>query len=405
MLVAGVGVAAGLTTAACGSDPKVTWAEAGSTAPGSNNPKAAPTSTVRVTVTPAADAKDIAPGTPVTITAESGTLQTVTVLAGEKAVAGTLDSDQRTWRSTGALEYSKIYTVTASAVDPSGLPAQHTSTFETIKPTGTATVTFQANALVALKTGNTYGVGQPVIVRFSKAIKDRATTQQAMEVTAEPSVQGRWHWIDNQTAHWRPKEYWRSGTKITVKVNVLGVNLGNGVYGAKNASTNFSIGPSRIAIADNSTHRMQVFVNGAMVRDIPVSLGKGGTTTTTDGKTIHYWTHNGPHIVLTKESSVHMTSASYGITDPKNPNFYDETIKLCARISYSGGAAPRRLEHSAARQGERLARLHQRRAGARPVVLRQLPDRRRRRGQERPEGARVHQRPRRLGHPVGAVVS
>jgi lipoprotein-anchoring transpeptidase ErfK/SrfK len=31
-----------------------------------------------------------------------------------------------------------------------------------------------------------------------------------------------------------------------------------------------------------------------------------------------------------------MTSASYGITDPKSPNYYDERIKKSVRISGSG---------------------------------------------------------------------
>jgi lipoprotein-anchoring transpeptidase ErfK/SrfK len=40
--------------------------------------------------------------------------------------------------------------------------------------------------------------------------------------------------------------------------------------------------------------------------------------------------------VLEKDQTVHMTSASYGITDPHNPNYYAEDISLCVRISYSG---------------------------------------------------------------------
>jgi lipoprotein-anchoring transpeptidase ErfK/SrfK len=39
---------------------------------------------------------------------------------------------------------------------------------------------------------------------------------------------------------------------------------------------------------------------------------------------------------MSRELSHQMTSASYGVTDPNNPNFYDELIELCCRISYSG---------------------------------------------------------------------
>jgi lipoprotein-anchoring transpeptidase ErfK/SrfK len=66
------------------------------------------------------------------------------------------------------------------------------------------------------------------------------------------------------------------------------------------------------------------------------SLGKGGYTTAADGSQIHFWTQNGVHVVLEKAEQVQMTSASYGITDKNDPNFYDEVVQLCTRISYSG---------------------------------------------------------------------
>ena len=332
ILTAGVGLVTGLTATAC-SDSRTTWGT-----PGSGQAKAtpSPTSAVRLTVTPAAETTPVSPVTPIVVAAEGGTLQTVAVTADTKAVEGALDTDQRTWRSSGNLEYGKTYTVTVSAVDPAGIPTQHTSTFTTIKPTATASATFQANALLALKTGGTYGVGQPVIVRFGRAVKDRAAAEKAMTVTPEPAVEGRWRWIDSQTAHWRPAKYWAAGTKITVKVESFGVDLGGGVYGAGNVSTNFVIGPSQVAIADASTHRMLVYINGAMVRDIPVSLGKKQTVKAADGHTINYETSSGVHVVLNKEAKVRMTSGSYGITNSKDPNYYDEEIKLCSRITYSG---------------------------------------------------------------------
>jgi lipoprotein-anchoring transpeptidase ErfK/SrfK len=121
-----------------------------------------------------------------------------------------------------------------------------------------------------------------------------------------------------------------------VKANLLGVNLGNGVYGGSNASVRFSIGPSRIAIADSNTHQMQVYLNGALIRTIPVSLGKGGTTKGSKGETIDFWTRSGVHVLMSKEPEVVMSSASYGITNKKDPNYYEEHIKLCCRVSLSG---------------------------------------------------------------------
>ncbi|MBT8225693.1 MAG: L,D-transpeptidase family protein [Dactylosporangium sp.] len=333
MLSTSVGIAAGVTTSGCSAPDSPKWVHAGAGKPGVTP---SPTSTVRVTVTPAAEAKDISPGDPILISAESGTLQAVTVTTDDTTVAGELDPEQRTWQSTDSLKYNKTYTVAVVAVDAAGLAVEHTSSFATLKPAATASITFQANSLVALKKGGTYGVGQPVIVHFGKTVKNRTAAQNAIEVITEPAVEGRWRWINGRDAHWRPAKYWIPGTKITVKVKVLGVDLGGGVYGATNATTRFSIGPSRIAVADANTHHMQCFVNGKMVRDIPVSLGKGGTATTADGKTVHFWTNSGPHIILVKSPTVRMTSSSYGVKDPEDPNYYDELVKLCCRISYSG---------------------------------------------------------------------
>jgi lipoprotein-anchoring transpeptidase ErfK/SrfK len=81
---------------------------------------------------------------------------------------------------------------------------------------------------------------------------------------------------------------------------------------------------------------MKVFIGGRLVRTIPISMGKGGTTTNAQGQTVSFTTRSGPHVVMTKEATHRMTSASFGITDPLHPEFYDEDIKLCCRLTYSG---------------------------------------------------------------------
>ncbi|MFJ8579599.1 Ig-like domain-containing protein [Micromonospora sp. NPDC093277] len=333
LIATGLGVTAGLVTAGCNqkTSSDASWSQADPAAAAD-----AAVDEVRVTVTPAADATKVSPLDQVVVAAEGGTLKDVSVATGGKTVAGKVDSDDQTWRSTGKLAYGKTYTVTVSVADSAGTLSEHTSSFSTVKPSGIASITFQANALTALRTGGTYGVGQPVMVNFSKPVKNRAEAEKAMQVETTPAVEGRWRWIDGQNAHWRPEKYWAAGTKISVKINLFGKDLGKGVYGGSNASTNFTIGPSRIAIADARTHRMKVYLDGKMVRDIPISMGKGGTSKNADGEVISYWTRSGPHVVMTREPSHRMTSASYGVVDPKNPDYYDEVIQLCLRISYSG---------------------------------------------------------------------
>jgi lipoprotein-anchoring transpeptidase ErfK/SrfK len=338
VMVGGIGAAAGVAIAACGSSddakPQTAWSEGGTDEPAAA--ESSPASQVDLTITPAASVKNVSPRERVVVTVTGGTLQKVTVTAGGKAVAGSLDTDQTTWRSTGNLSYGKTYAVAVTAVDSNGVATQKTSSFSTVKPSSTAAVTFQASALASLRDGGTYGVGQPVIVAFSRTVKDKKAAEKAMEVVTSPRVEGRWRWTDSRTAHWRPAKYWAAGTKITVRVKALGVNLGGGVYGARDASIDFTIGTSRIAIADSKTKQMKVYIGGKLVRTVPISMGKGGTTTGSQGQTIDFWTRSGPHVVMTKEPSHRMTSASFGITDPEDPDFYDELIKLCCRLTYSG---------------------------------------------------------------------
>jgi hypothetical protein len=43
---------------------------------------------------------------------------------------------------------------------------------------------------------------------------------------------------------YRPKKYWKPGTKVTVTANLNSVNAGNGVYGQNSTKTNFTVGRS-----------------------------------------------------------------------------------------------------------------------------------------------------------------
>ncbi|MBO0869003.1 MAG: L,D-transpeptidase family protein [Micromonosporaceae bacterium] len=328
------GVAAAGLVAGCGpATATPSWRP-----PGSNPDPAGPsTGPAELTIVPADAAKNVSPAQPVTVTAVTGTLQNVAITGpGGKAVAGELAADGKSWRSTGTLTYGQTFTVTAAAISaPGATPVSKTSRFSTLKPAKTVSVAFQQSAMGALKTGAKYGVGTVIGVHFSRAPADKDAAAKAIEVISDPQVEVRPHWLDDQTVHFRPEQYWAAGTKVTVNAKVYGVNVGKGVYGKANSSVSFTIGPSRVAIADDDTHQMKVYIDGKLTRTIPISMGKGGTVTTTTGTT-DFWTPTGTMIVMTKEPSHQMTSASFGITDPKDPNFYDELITLCCRITYSG---------------------------------------------------------------------
>jgi lipoprotein-anchoring transpeptidase ErfK/SrfK len=345
VIIGALGATAGLTAAGC-SSPSHASGGAGATGdqvagnwqtPSSGAPSGPAAPPVQLTVTPATGSADVSPTAPVTVAVEGGKLKSVTVTAGKKTVSGSVQADGVSWRSTGTLSYDTTYQVTASVVDAAGTEAKKTSTFSTLKPKAVAGITFQANGMGTLKTGGTYGVGQPVIVAFSKAIKDKAAAEKAIAIKTTPAVDGKFFWVNSSIVHWRPAKYWAKGTSVEVSVTSLGVDLGNGTYGAANASTHFTIGRALVAVCDNDTHRTRVYVDGKMVRDMACSTGRGGYTTISNGQQIHFWTQSGPHVVLEKTMTHSMSSASYGLTDPNDPFYYaPEDVQWCTRISYSG---------------------------------------------------------------------
>jgi lipoprotein-anchoring transpeptidase ErfK/SrfK len=340
VLVTASGLAAGAALAGCGSaEATARWNSPGSGAggaAGSEPPADAAVADADITITPTTGAKDVSPAAGVVVTASAGTLQTVSVLSGGKAVVGSLDSDQKTWRSTGRLSFGATYTVSATVTGVTGGPATKTATFTTVKPAKLVSTTLQANALTALKSGSTYGIGQPLIVNFSKAPADKTAAVKALDVQVEPEVEVRWRWVDANTVHGRPEKYWTPGTKITLSANLYGVDLGKGMYGKTSNAASITIGPAHVAIADSKTHYMKVYVDGKLVKNMPCSMGKGGYTHGSKGQLIDFWTRSGVHVLLTKEATHRMTSASYGVADTSNPNYYDEIVHLCCRISYSG---------------------------------------------------------------------
>jgi lipoprotein-anchoring transpeptidase ErfK/SrfK len=337
VIIGTLGVAAAATVAGCSSSGGTKSTDAALASDdkvesGAAPPTAAP---VQLTVTPATGAKGWSPVKPVVVSVAGGTLGTVTVTSGKTKIDGAVQADG-TWQSTEDLDYGKTYKVTASATDSLGAATAQTATFTTLDPKHLTKVTFQANAMSSLKTGHTYGAGQPVIVAFSRAVNKKAA-EQAIEITTSPKVEGKFYWANDKTVHWRPAKYWTGGTTIKVKVNALGVKLGDGVYGEKNASTHFKIGRQLVAICDNRTHMTKVYIDGKLVRTMKSSLGMGGSTTGANGQHISFWTAGGPHVVLSKERTHSMSSASYGVSDPSNPYYYaSEEIEYCTRITYSG---------------------------------------------------------------------
>ena len=274
-----------------------------------------------LTISPANGSSAVQPDTPVTVTLRSGSISSVALVAGSSSVAGTLSPDQTKWTSDGGLQPSTTYTLTATVAGPGGVTAQRSASFTTITPVAKVTLTLFPYG------GMTVGVGEPIIVHFNHSISTAAAQQSVLShftITESNPVAGGWHWFSPTELHFRPQNFWPTGEQVSVSSDLDGWDAGGGRWGTGKVTANFVIGESHVAVANLSSDRMTVSVNGAIIATYPVSGGRD-----------QYPTMGGTHIVMDKESVVHMVSSTVGI--PVNsPNGYDEFVYNDVHISDSG---------------------------------------------------------------------
>jgi lipoprotein-anchoring transpeptidase ErfK/SrfK len=262
----------------------------------------------RVTITPANGAKDANPSGGITVTAAGGTLTNVIVHTSGDAVAGGLSAGGTVWRSQWALDVSQSYSVTATASGHGGTVTA-TSTFRTLTPSQT----FTTEILEGYH--QSYGVGIPIILYFSQHITDKAAVERALQVTTSTPVVGSWYWDDPcnmapTCVYFRPRDYWPSGTTISFTGHLNGVQGAPGVYGDHTLTQAFNIGASVIAVGNTRTHRTQIYYNGRLRYDWPISSGRPGDDTP-----------DGSYLTIEKANPVQMTGPGYSLSVPWSVRF------------------------------------------------------------------------------------
>jgi lipoprotein-anchoring transpeptidase ErfK/SrfK len=333
--LSGVTVAALLTSllSACGSGPIREPADAASRqvpASASASPSAsrAPAPPPVKPVSLASNVKDGATGvkvdTLVWVKATAGTIAKVTLTYRGKDrrsrtvnghVDGVLSKDRTSWTANERLEPNFSYSLALAGKNTAAVVKQARSfrthnltlaqqTFPTIYPLPQSRV----------------GIGMPVILTFDVPVKNRKEFEKNLHVTASPAQAGSWRWFSPREVHYRPKTYWKPGTKVTVHANINSVDAGGGIYGQNSTSTSFTVGRSLITKINLSTHTAKVYRNGTHVRTIPISAGKSG-----------WQTRSGTKLIMDREYTHRMTNEMIGAEET-----YDLNVRYAMRITNSG---------------------------------------------------------------------
>jgi len=294
-------------TAADSASPSAS-ATAGGTA--AAKPTASPTPAgPTVTISPGNGASAASPAQGITVTAASGTLTDVLVRTSGDAVTGSYSSGRTSWHSTWALDVSEGYTVIATATAGNGAITTATSAFRTLTPAAT----FSTEILEGYD--QTYGVGMPIILYFSQQITNEAAVERALQISTSKPVIGSWYWDQHcnmaaTCAYFRPRDYWPVGTTVSFTGHLDGVEGAPGVYGYHTLTQTFAIGESVIAIGSTQTHHTQIYVNGKLAYNWPISTGRPGLDTP-----------DGSYLTIEKENPVQMTGPGYSLSVPWSVRF------------------------------------------------------------------------------------
>ncbi|MFI5965149.1 Ig-like domain-containing protein [Streptomyces asoensis] len=220
----------------------------------------------------------------------------MTVAGSGQAVEGSVSADGSTWKPKEQLERGTKYQISATAKDANGKTAAANSIFTTVTSSNSFIGTYTPDD------GTTVGVGMPVSFTFDKAISDTKTVQSHITVTSSSGQQVAGHWFGAQRLDFRPEEYWKAGSKVTMKIDLDGVEGANGVYGVQKKTVTFTIGRSQVSTVDVATQTMTVVRDGQTLKTVPISSGSPEHTT-----------YNGQMVISEKFTQTRMNSRTVNL--------------------------------------------------------------------------------------------
>ncbi|MGW3359438.1 L,D-transpeptidase [Streptomyces bungoensis] len=253
-------------------------------------------STAAVSISPKSGATGVDTSGALKVNVAKGRLTDVVVKDAKGArVDGSIAAGGASWTPSTHLAAGTKYTVHAVAKDSAGREAAEDSSFTTLTPKNTFVGYFTP------EDGSTVGVGMPFSVRFTRGITSPDAVEKAIRIRTEPAVDVEGHWFGNDRLDFRPEKYWQEGTKVTVDLDLDGVEGRAGVYGKQHKTVKFTIGRNQVSVVDAKKHTMKVTQDGKVVKTIPVTTGKPG-----------YDTWNGQMVMSEKLAVTRMNGETVG---------------------------------------------------------------------------------------------
>ena len=269
----------------------------------------------RITIAPGDNTVGVPLDAVVAVTADGGTLTDVKVSASDGSrVTGGYGARRTVWESDDPLAPHARYRVEATAVNAEGRSRTDVQTFKAISPKRVL------GASIVPDEGSRVGVGQPIVVKFTEEVKDKAAVERRLHVQTSRPVDGAWRWFGDREIHYRPRTYWPAFTKVKVRADLRGVRSGAGTWGIANKVRTFAITESVVTKVDLTDHQARVYIGGEHARTIPVTGGKPG-----------WRTRQGIKVVLQKRENLLFRNEAIG-----EPQFYRLRSRWGLRVTWSG---------------------------------------------------------------------
>ncbi|WP_246657655.1 L,D-transpeptidase [Arthrobacter yangruifuii] len=291
---------------------------AGASSSAAPSKQAAP---VSITTTPADGAVGVNPAETPSVSAVNAEITKVTLkpASGGEPVPGVLSADGAAWTADAPLAFNTKYGMEVVLKDSNGKETTRRQGFETVLPAN------EANAFMYPQNAADVGVGQPIEITFSEPVTNKDAVEQAIKITSTSGQTGAFYWITDNRVRYRPEAFWAPNSAITVDMQLFGVDFGNGMIGNFNETRTFTTHNTRLAVVDNNTKTMQVFLDGALVRTFPVTLGEPT------------WpSPSGYQVVVSQHEKLPFRAESIGLS-PGDPDYYEPfDASWASRLTNSG---------------------------------------------------------------------